>query len=130
MRVHLELDRDEKDLFAEAAALMGTTMSGFVRTAAKEKARALIEQQRLDTGIHDCAGIDCGVPAVNDYPRKFASQHRRRGVSQTFVLVDDSAPRSCTWRFDFGARAPRCGANALGLAALRKVAMSMRRTVP
>ncbi|MEZ5499934.1 MAG: GNAT family N-acetyltransferase [Steroidobacteraceae bacterium] len=52
----------------------------------------MLEEERLDTGIHDCAGFDCGVPALNDYLRKFASQHRRRGVSQTFVLVDDSAP--------------------------------------
>lgn len=53
---------------------------------------AVLEEQRLDTGIHDCAGFDCGVPALNDYLRKFASQHRRRGVSQTYVLVDDRAP--------------------------------------
>jgi predicted GNAT family N-acyltransferase len=52
----------------------------------------VLEEQRLDTAIHDCVGFDCGVPALNDYLRKFASQHRRRGVSQTFVLVDDSAP--------------------------------------
>jgi uncharacterized protein (DUF1778 family) len=38
-RFDLKLDRAEKDLFSEAAALMGTTMAGFVRTAAKEKAR-------------------------------------------------------------------------------------------
>jgi predicted GNAT family N-acyltransferase len=52
----------------------------------------VLEEQRLDTGIHDCGGFDCGVPALNDYLRKFASQHRRRGVSQTYVLVDGSAP--------------------------------------
>ena len=52
----------------------------------------MLEEQRLDTAIHDCAAFDCGVPALNDYLRKFASQHRRRGVSQTYVLVDDSAP--------------------------------------
>lgn len=55
MRVHLGLDRDDEDLLAEAAALMGTTMAGFVRAAAKDKARALIEQERRDTAIHDCA---------------------------------------------------------------------------
>jgi hypothetical protein len=52
----------------------------------------VLEEQRLATAIHDCAGFDCGVPALNDYLGKFASQHRRRGVSQTFVLVDNSAP--------------------------------------
>lgn len=52
----------------------------------------MLEDQRRDTGIHDCAGFDGGVPALNDYLCKFASQLRRRGVSQTYVLVDDSAP--------------------------------------
>ena len=52
----------------------------------------MLEEQRLDTAIHDCAAFDCGVPALNDYLRKFANQHRRRGVSQTYVLVDDRAP--------------------------------------
>jgi GNAT superfamily N-acetyltransferase len=52
----------------------------------------VLEEQRLDTAIHDCAAFDCGAAALNDYLRKFASQHRRRGVSQTYVLVDDTAP--------------------------------------
>lgn len=51
----------------------------------------MLEEQRLDTGIHDCAGFDCGVAALNDYLRRFATQHRRRGVSQTYVLVDGVA---------------------------------------
>ena len=50
----------------------------------------VLEEQRLDNDIHDCAGFDCGVPALNDYLRKFASQHRRRGVSQTYVLAVDA----------------------------------------
>jgi len=40
-----ELKNDEKRLFSEAAAIMGTTTAGFVRAAAKEKARALLEQE-------------------------------------------------------------------------------------
>lgn len=63
-----------------------------VRSNPRAHPCAVLEEQRLDTAIHDCVGFDCGVPALNDYLRKFASQHRRRGVSQTFVLVDDSAP--------------------------------------
>jgi len=31
----------------------------------------MLEYQRLDTGVHDCAGFDCGVPALNAYLRKF-----------------------------------------------------------
>jgi uncharacterized protein (DUF1778 family) len=61
-RFDLKLDRDEKDLFAEAAALMGTTMAGFVRTAAKEKARALIEQERRMTlSNRDFAAVAAAV---------------------------------------------------------------------
>jgi uncharacterized protein (DUF1778 family) len=48
-RFDLKLEKDEKKLFSEAAALMGTTMAGFVRTAAKEKARALLDQERRMT---------------------------------------------------------------------------------
>ena len=45
-RFDLKLDKREKALFARAAELMGTTMAGFVRAAAKEKATALVEHQR------------------------------------------------------------------------------------
>jgi uncharacterized protein (DUF1778 family) len=45
-RFDLKFVKDEKKLFSEAAALMGTTMAGFVRTAAEEKARALLDQER------------------------------------------------------------------------------------
>jgi len=48
-RFDLKLENDEKELFSQAAALMGTTMAGFVRAAAKEKARALLEQDRRIT---------------------------------------------------------------------------------
>jgi predicted GNAT family N-acyltransferase len=60
-----------------------------VRSSPRARPCVVLEEQRLDTGIHDCAAFDCGVPALNDYLRRFASQHRRRGVSQTYVLVDD-----------------------------------------
>jgi uncharacterized protein (DUF1778 family) len=44
-RFDLKLDADDKDLLARAASLMGTTMAGFVRSAAKEKAQSLLEQE-------------------------------------------------------------------------------------
>lgn len=44
-RFDLKLDKDDKELFSQAAALMGTSMAGFVRAAAKEKARSLIDQE-------------------------------------------------------------------------------------
>ena len=48
----------------------------------------MLEEQRLHSAVHDCASFDCGVPSLNDYLAKFATQHRRRGISQTYVLVD------------------------------------------
>ncbi len=39
------MDANEKDVIAKAAALMGTTMAGFVRAAAKEKAQQLLERE-------------------------------------------------------------------------------------
>ncbi len=44
-RFDLKMDPQEKDIVAKAAALMGTTMAGFVRAAAKEKAQALLERE-------------------------------------------------------------------------------------
>ena len=44
-RFDLKLDAEDKDLLARAASLMGTTMSGFVRSAAKEKAQTLLDQE-------------------------------------------------------------------------------------
>ena len=44
-RFDLKLDADEKDLLSRAAILMGTTMAGFVRSAAKEKAQAILDQE-------------------------------------------------------------------------------------
>jgi len=44
-RFDLKMDPQDKDIVARAAALMGTTMAGFVRAAAKEKAQALLERE-------------------------------------------------------------------------------------
>ncbi len=44
-RFDLKMDADEKDIVSRAAALMGTTMAGFVRAAAKEKAHALLDRE-------------------------------------------------------------------------------------
>jgi len=48
-RFDLKLDKDDKEMFSLAAALMGTSMAGFVRAAAKEKARAVIDQESRRT---------------------------------------------------------------------------------
>ena len=44
-RFDLKMDVEEKEFVARAAALVGTTMAAFVRTAVKEKARELIERE-------------------------------------------------------------------------------------
>jgi uncharacterized protein (DUF1778 family) len=44
-RFDLKMDAEEKDIVARAAALMGTTMAGFVRAAAKEKALILLDRE-------------------------------------------------------------------------------------
>ena len=44
-RFDLKMDPQDKDIVARAAVLMGTTMAGFVRAAAKEKAQALLERE-------------------------------------------------------------------------------------
>ncbi|WP_301102656.1 DUF1778 domain-containing protein [Propionivibrio sp.] len=44
-RFDLTMDVEEKDIVSRAAALTGTTMAAFVRTAAKEKARELLDRE-------------------------------------------------------------------------------------
>lgn len=36
--------------------------------------------------------FDCGVDALNEFLRKTALQHRTKGLSNTFVLVDEDEP--------------------------------------
>lgn len=52
----------------------------------------MLEEQALDTGRHDRAGFTCGVPALDEYLRRFAQQHKKKGVSTVYVLVDSEAP--------------------------------------
>jgi uncharacterized protein (DUF1778 family) len=55
-RFDLKMDATEKEAVSRAAALMGTTMAGFVRLAAKEKAQALLERDaRLTLSPQDFA---------------------------------------------------------------------------
>ena len=44
-RFELKMDATEKDVVSRAAALMGTTMAGFVRAAAKEKAMEMLDRE-------------------------------------------------------------------------------------
>ena len=44
-RFYLTMDAADKDLVARAAALMGSTMAGFVRAAAKGKALTMLDRE-------------------------------------------------------------------------------------
>lgn len=52
----------------------------------------MLEEQLLNPNIHDRAGFTCGIPELDDYLRRFAVQHRRKGVSTVYVLVDSGKP--------------------------------------
>lgn len=52
----------------------------------------MLEELRFDAKIHDRRAFDCGTPALNEYLARFATQHRRRGLTQIYVLVDSDAP--------------------------------------
>ncbi len=41
---------------------------------------------------HDRSGFDCGSDALNQYLGKIARQHLNKGISRTFVLVDEEMP--------------------------------------
>jgi GNAT superfamily N-acetyltransferase len=41
---------------------------------------------------HDRSGFDCGNDALNQYLGKNARQHLNKGISRTFVLVDEKMP--------------------------------------
>jgi uncharacterized protein (DUF1778 family) len=61
-RFDLVIDADEKDALARAAALMGTTMAAFVRVAAKEKAREILERDaRVTLSTKEFAAFNAAI---------------------------------------------------------------------
>ena len=44
----------------------------------------------LDTNHHDRDAFDCGEPALNEYLQKTARQHLKKGIANTYVLVNQS----------------------------------------
>lgn len=52
----------------------------------------MFEEHPLDPAVHDRANFDCGVPDLNEYLQRLADQHRRKGISAVYVLVDSEAP--------------------------------------
>ncbi len=41
--------------------------------------------------LHDRKAFDCGVSALNEFLQKTARQHREKGFSNTYILVDDES---------------------------------------
>ncbi len=61
-RFDLKLDAQDKDLLSRAASLMGTTMAGFVRSAAKEKAQLLLEREtRMTLSKRDFLALNTAI---------------------------------------------------------------------
>ena len=52
----------------------------------------MLEEQAFDPGRHDREGFACGVPELDAWLQRFATQQRRKGISTVFVLVDSARP--------------------------------------
>lgn len=52
----------------------------------------MFEEQPLDSARHDRAGFRCGIPELDDYLQRMATQHRRKGFSNVYVLVEVDKP--------------------------------------
>jgi len=50
----------------------------------------VLKVELLDA-THDRAGFDCGVEPLNRYFQQIARQHITKGISKTYVLVEESA---------------------------------------
>ena len=53
----------------------------------------MLEEQTFHVKLHDRADFCCGVPALDDYLRRFAAQQSAKGMACVYVLVDDLHPR-------------------------------------
>jgi GNAT superfamily N-acetyltransferase len=52
----------------------------------------VLEEKPLDPAVHERAAFECGVPELDTYLQRYADQHRRRGITNVYVLVDDQVP--------------------------------------
>jgi hypothetical protein len=53
---------------------------------------AVVWREEALTRLHDRAGFDCGVPALNAYLQRYARQNHDSGGAKTFVAVAPKAP--------------------------------------
>jgi GNAT superfamily N-acetyltransferase len=52
----------------------------------------VLEEQALDSRLHDRSSFQCGEPVLDEFLHRYAAQQQARGLSSIFVLVDDAAP--------------------------------------
>jgi GNAT superfamily N-acetyltransferase len=52
----------------------------------------VLEDHPFDASLHDRTCFDCGVQALNEYLRQLADQHRRKRITNVYVLADSAAP--------------------------------------
>lgn len=52
----------------------------------------MLEDLPLEPTVHDREDFACGIPALDEYIRRFAEQHRRRGISSVYVVTDSAEP--------------------------------------
>ena len=52
----------------------------------------MLEEQHLNPSLHNRADFDCGIPELNNYLARYATQDSRRNLSQVYVLVDTDKP--------------------------------------
>lgn len=48
---------------------------------------------------HDRKSFDCGVPALNEFLQKTARQHREKGISNTYVMLDEESAKTIVGYF-------------------------------
>jgi predicted GNAT family N-acyltransferase len=58
----------------------------------KQNPCAALEERKLDTEQHKRSGFACGVPELDDYLQRYASQQVSKGVSAVNELVDTRMP--------------------------------------
>lgn len=79
----------------------------------------MLEEHPLDPAIHDRAGFECGAHELDEYLRRYAQQHRRRGISNVYVLVHSAAPGVILGYYTLSAA--EVDASLLGESARRKL---------
>lgn len=79
----------------------------------------MLEEQAFDPGRHDREAFASGVPELDTWLQRFATQQRRKGISTVFVLVDSAAPASILGYYSLSAA--ELDASVLGAAEQKKL---------